>query len=460
MTPKNIYFVGAGGIGMANLVRYFLSKGNNVAGYDRTASELTRKLEQEGASVSYDDDADSIPESFRNPNDTLVVYTPAVPESNRILSYFRNEGFEVIKRAALLGLITRNSQGICVAGSHGKTTTSSMIAHLLHLSPTGCNAFLGGILRNYDSNLLLNEHSPYSVIEADEYDRSFHHLTPHLAVITSTDPDHLDIYGNEENYLESFAHFTELIKPGGTLLVHTGLKLIPRPVEGVEVLSYSSLDGGDYHAENILHHDGHLYFDFVYPQGRIDKIELGVPIDINIDNAVAAIAVGIRLGVDEPTIRRAMASFLGAKRRFEIWLRDDSHRQILIDDYAHSPNEVKASIASVKALYPDRRLSVIFQPHLYTRTRDFADDFAEALGSADEVILCEIYPARELPIEGVTSEIIFDKIKIEDKTLCPRKDLLDLIKNRNFDILMTLGAADINVLLPQIKEILISKNEH
>lgn len=458
MELKNIYFVGAGGIGMANLVRYYLANKLNVAGYDRTPSDLTRALSEEGAQIVYDDIADLIPTEFRNPKDTLVVYTPAIPNDNNILGYFRANGFEIIKRAALLGKITLHSKGICIAGSHGKTTTSSMVAHLLHSSPIGCNAFLGGILRNYDSNLLLSATSPYSVIEADEYDRSFHHLSPHIAVVTSTDPDHLDIYGNEENYLESFAHFTSLINPGGFLLMHTGMKLIPRVNDGVEIFSYSSSEEGDYHASNIRHENGHLFFDFVAPDTTITDIELGVPIDINIDNAVAAIAIAHRLGVDNDTIRQAMLSFLGAKRRFEIWLRqEDENGKVLIDDYAHSPNEVKASIASVKALYPNRKLSVIFQPHLYTRTRDFAPEFAEALSTADEVILCEIYPARELPIPGVTSEIILNDIKNADKTLCQRKDLLDLIKNRNFDILMTLGAADINVLLEDIKEILLTK---
>lgn len=458
MELKNIYFVGAGGIGMANLVRYYLANKLNVAGYDRTPSDLTRALSEEGAQIVYDDIADLIPTEFRNPKDTLVVYTPAIPNDNNILGYFRANGFEIIKRAALLGKITLHSKGICIAGSHGKTTTSSMVAHLLHSSPIGCNAFLGGILRNYDSNLLLSATSPYSVIEADEYDRSFHHLSPHIAVVTSTDPDHLDIYGNEENYLESFAHFTSLINPGGFLLMHTGMKLIPRVNDGVEIFSYSSSEEGDYHASNIRHDNGHLFFDFVAPDTTITDIELGVPIDINIDNAVAAIAIAHRLGVDNDTIRQAMLSFLGAKRRFEIWLRQEGENgKVLIDDYAHSPNEVKASIASVKALYPNRKLSVIFQPHLYTRTRDFAPEFAEALSTADEVILCEIYPARELPISGVTSEIILNDIKNADKTLCQRKDLLDLIKNRNFDILMTLGAADINVLLEDIKEILLTK---
>lgn len=458
-----VYFVGIGGIGMANLARYYLFKGASVAGYDRTPSDLTRALEKEGSTVAYTDDpAVAIPASMQADNSTLVVYTPAVPDSSPLLRFFRSRGYEVIKRAALLGKITSHSDGICVAGSHGKTTTSSMIAHILHTSPVGCNAFLGGILRNYDSNLLLSEHSRWSVIEADEYDRSFHHLSPYVAVITSTDPDHLDIYGNEENYLESFAHFTELIREGGTLLVHTGLKLKPRVRPGVKTFTYSGKgDPADYRAENVRHTDGRLLFDFVGPDGlRIDSIELGVPVAINVDNAVAAIAASLIAGADTDSIRSAMASFMGPKRRFEIWMRPDAEHPdspVLIDDYGHSPGEVEASIASVKALWPDKKLTVVFQPHLYTRTRDFAPEFARALSKADRVILCEIYPARELPIPGVTSEIIFRDIKSPEKFLIQRKDLLETAKNINFEILMTLGAADINLLLPGLRDLLESR---
>lgn len=455
---RKVYFVGIGGIGMANLARYYLSKGAAVAGYDRTPSALTDALVAEGASVVFDDDPGLIPEPMRSPEDTLVVYTPAVPDSNVILSYFRNGGFEVIKRAALLGRITRHSDAICVAGSHGKTTTSSMIAHILHTSSVECNAFLGGILRNYNSNLLLSATSPYSVIEADEYDRSFHHLHPYIAIVTSTDPDHLDIYGDEAGYLEGFAHFTSLIRPGGYLLKHTGLKLRERVVDDVKVLTYSGAgdSSGDCHAENITLSDGRLYFDYVEPGRRIERLELGVPVMINVDNAVAAIAASLLAGADESSIRQALASFMGPARRFQIWLRPEpgAGGPVLIDDYGHSPNEVKASILSVKKLWPERRLTVIFQPHLYTRTRDFAPEFAEALSLADEVLLCEIYPARELPIEGVSSELIYRDIKNCKKSLVERKDLLNIIKNSNFDILMTLGAADLDRLLPEIKRIL------
>lgn len=461
---ESVYFIGIGGIGMANLARYYMHRGAHVAGYDRTPSELTHQLSNEGAQITYTDSADTIPDDMREPSRTLIVYTPAVPDDNNILTYFRTRGFQVIKRAALLGRITRHSKAICVAGSHGKTTTSSMAAHILYSGATGCNAFLGGILRNYDSNLLITPGAEYSVIEADEYDRSFHHLTPHIAIVTSTDPDHLDIYGDEAGYLEGFAHFTSLITPGGYLLLHTGLKLHPRTHPDVKTLTYSATDpAADYHADNIIHTPGHLYFDFCGPDNlRIPYIELGVPVDINIDNAIAAIAASLLAGATPEECARGVKTYLGAKRRFEILLRPEDHPSghgtVLIDDYAHSPAEVEASIRSVKALYPHHRLTVIFQPHLYTRTRDFAPGFADALSHADQTILCEIYPARELPIPGITSEIIFKDIKSDKKHLIQRKDLLDFIKNSNFDILMTLGAADLNVLLPDIKHILLQQN--
>lgn len=454
---KNLYFVGAGGIGMANLVRYYLRHGYPVAGYDRTPSLLTTALENEGAILTFNDSENEIPADFRSPEETLVVYTPAVPESNKILSYFRSHGFEVIKRAALLGRITRDTDAICVAGSHGKTTTSSMIANIMRDSDKGCTAFLGGILRNTGSNLVLNEKSPFSVIEADEYDRSFHHLHPYIAVVTSTDPDHLDIYGDEAHYLEAFSIFTSLIRPGGTLITHVGLKYHPDVREGVTIQTYSGGAEGDWHAEDILFGDGCLSFTLIGPDNlRIEDIHVGVPVEINIDNAVAAAAAAITAGASEEDVKRGIASFMGAKRRFEIWLDGSAHPSapVLIDDYAHSPNEVKNSIRSVKKLYRGRKLTVIFQPHLYTRTRDFAPEFAAALSEADSVIMPEIYPARELPIPGVTTDIILKDVKSSEKTYCERKDLLNLIKNSNFEILMTLGAADIDRLLPEIRDIL------
>ena len=452
---SSLYFIGAGGIGMSALVRYFLAKGYRVAGYDRTSSPLTEALQSEGLEIVYDESVDLIPDYCRDPKTTLVVYTPAIPATHAGLVYFREHGFKVVKRAELLGLITQSSKGLCFSGTHGKTTTSSMAAHIFHESPIGCNAFLGGILRNYNSNLILSDHSPFTVIEADEYDRSFHWLHPYMAVVTATNPDHLDIYGTEEAYLESFAHFTSLIQPGGCLVIKKGIKLVPRVQEGVKVYTYSARDGGDFHADNIRVGNGTILFDFVAPDGVVADVELGVPVDINIENAVAAMAIARLNGVADDDMRRAMASFKGAKRRFEFWVKRDD--RVMIDDYAHHPDELKASIRSVRALYPGRKLTVIFQPHLYSRTRDFAPQFAEALSMADQVILLDIYPARELPIPGVTSQLIFDRITCRDKELCLREKLLERIKECNFDILLTMGAGDIDRLLPEIASIVEAK---
>lgn len=455
-----IYFVGAGGIGMAALERYYLSRGYAVAGYDRTPSPLTDALAAEGVSISFDDSMDAVPEAFRDPATTEVIYTPAVPADNVPLSFFRDGGFTLLKRAAALGNITRESKGLCFAGTHGKTTTSSMAAHVLHCGSVGCNAFLGGILRNYHSNLLLSPTSPYSVIEADEYDRSFHQLSPYVAVITATDPDHLDIYGTEEAYLESFARFTELIKPGGKLLIHTGLKLKPRPGAGVETFTYSR-DSGDFHAANIRRGNGTIVFDFVHPGGAVCDIELGVPVEINIDNAVAALGACWLTGdFEAESARAAMKSFMGPERRFEFHLKEQMPGgHVVIDDYAHHPDELRQSIASVRALYPDNRLTVAFQPHLYSRTRDFAPEFAEVLSAADSVVLIDIYPAREEPIEGVTSKIIFDRIKCDDKVMISKYDFVKTMKNTNFEILLAAGAGDLNLYLPELcREISTDKN--
>lgn len=445
-----LYFVGAGGIGMAALERYFLAKGKRIAGYDRTPSDLTAALEQEGVHIDYDENPDLIPEYCRDPERTLVVYTPAVPAEHKGLTYFHEHGFEVLKRAALLGVVTSHSKGLCFAGTHGKTTTSSMAAHILHDSGIGCNAFLGGVLRNYDSNFLLSETSPYSVIEADEFDRSFHHLHPHIAVVTSTEPDHLDIYGTPENYLEGFAHFTELIKPGGALIIHTGLEMKPRVPEGVKTYTYGRNDG-DFHAQNIRKGDGEITFDLVTPWETVDDISLGVPVDINIENSIAAMAACRLIDVPGAAMRKAMASFMGPKRRFEFWIKEPGKQgRVMIDDYAHHPGELTASIRSVRDLYPDRRLTVIFQPHLYTRTRDFAPGFAAALSLADEVILLPIYPAREEPIPGVTSEMILEQVTSTKKCIYSKENLIRSIELSNFDVLLTAGAGDIANLLPQI----------
>ncbi len=446
----SLYFVGAGGIGMAALERYFLAMGKRVAGYDRTPSDLTAALESEGVHIDFDERADLIPDYCRDPERTLVVYTPAVPDSHEGLTYFRTHGFQVLKRAALLGIVTQHSKGLCFAGTHGKTTTSSMAAHILHNSGIGCNAFLGGVLRNYDSNFLLSTTSPYSVIEADEFDRSFHHLRPYIAVVTSTDPDHLDIYGTPEAYLESFAHFTELIQPGGALIVHTGLALKPRVGENVRTYTYGR-DGGDFHATNIRKGNGEITFDLVTPWETVSDISLGVPVDINIENAIAAMAACRLVDVPQEAMRAAIATFMGAKRRFEFWLKEPGEQgRVMIDDYAHHPDELRASITSVRDLYPDRQLTVIFQPHLYTRTRDFAPGFAAALSLADEVILLPIYPAREEPIPGVTSEMILENITSAKKIIYSKENLIKSIHLSNFDVLLTAGAGDIANLLPQI----------
>ena len=451
-----IYFVGGGGIGMAALERYFLSKGKKVAAYDRTPGELTAALEAEGVDFAYDENPALIPDYCRDANTTLVVYTPAVPDSHAGLQWFRSHGFEVVKRAKVLGVVTEHSQALCFAGTHGKTTTSSMAAHILEVSGIGSNAFLGGVLRNYGSNFLLSDSSPYSVIEADEFDRSFHHLKPYIAVITSTDADHLDIYGTYENYLESFAHFTELIRPGGALIVHTGLDLRPRIGDEVRCYTYS-LSEGDFHAANVRKGNGSIVFDFVTPDGVIADVNLGVPVDINIENAVAAMAACHLANVPADAMKEAIGSFMGPKRRFEFWLKTPN--KVVIDDYAHHPDELRASIRSVKSLYPNRRLTVIFQPHLYSRTRDFAPEFAAALSEADELILLPIYPARELPIEGVNSELILKDVKCPNKKIYSKENLLKSIQNLNFEVLLTVGAGDIVNLLPEICEE-VKKQQH
>ncbi|WP_280743653.1 MULTISPECIES: UDP-N-acetylmuramate--L-alanine ligase [unclassified Parabacteroides] len=448
----SIYFVGAGGIGMSALIRYFLAKGKRVAGYDRTSSALTVELNKEGASIHYEEGVHLIPESFRSAADTLVVYTPAVPESHAELSWFRQNGFVVMKRAQVLGEITKASRGICVAGTHGKTTTSSMVAHLLKQSHVDCNAFLGGILKNYDSNLLLSDKSDLTVIEADEFDRSFHWLTPYMAVITSADPDHLDIYGTAEAYRESFEHFTSLIRPDGCLIMKKGIQVTPRLSQGTKLYTYSASEKADFYAENIRIGNGEICFDFVGPGIRIADVELGVPVKVNIENGIAAMALAWLNGATADELKKGMLSFKGPERRFDFRLKND--HVVLIDDYAHHPAELKESILSVKALYAGKKLTGIFQPHLYSRTRDFVDDFAASLSLLDELILLDIYPAREEPIPGVTSRLIFDKVTIPDKKLCTKEQLPDLIASGSYEVVLMLGAGDIDRLVEPVKQIL------
>ncbi|MFA5047303.1 MAG: UDP-N-acetylmuramate--L-alanine ligase, partial [Paludibacter sp.] len=384
------YFLGIGGIGMSALARYFHTKGFQVAGYDRTETKLTSDLQTEGISVGFDEGVDQIPENFKQPIYTLVIITPAIPHDHPQLVYFQENNFTIQKRSQVLGDITRQSKGICIAGTHGKTTTSTITAHLLYQSPVSCNAFLGGISNNYNTNLLISKESNLVVIEADEYDRSFHQLSPYMAVITSADPDHLDIYETPEAFRESFEHFTSLIRPDGVLIMRKGIDIHPRLQKGVKLYSYSMDEGGDFHAENIHTINGSIHFDFVTPNDRIDNVRLGVPARINIENSVAAMALAWLNGVSVEDLRTGISSFAGIYRRFNLVYKSD--KVVFMDDYAHHPSELKASISSIRGLYPDRKITGIFQPHLYSRTRDFAGDFAEALSQLDELILLDIYP--------------------------------------------------------------------
>lgn len=454
-TLKAVYFIGAGGIGMSALVRYFLSIGKKVGGYDRTPSELTEKLVDEGATIHYEENVGLIATEFNDKASTLVVYTPAIPANHAELTYFRDNGFTIQKRSQVLGMLTQSGKGLCVAGTHGKTTTSTMAAHLLYQSKVECNAFLGGISKNYGTNLLLSPKSEYVVIEADEFDRSFHWLTPFATVITATDADHLDIYGNKEAYLESFNHYTSLIRQGGALIVRKGIELAPRLQEGVTLYTYSR-EEGDFHAENVRIGGGEIVFDFISPLGNIQNVQLGVPVAINIENGIAAMALAQISGADNEEIRKAMASFRGVDRRFDFKIKNE--KVVFLSDYAHHPEEIKQSILSMRALYEDKKLTAIFQPHLYTRTRDFYKEFADSLSLLDEVILTDIYPARELPIEGVSSQLIYDQLRPGiEKTLCKKEEILDIVRQKEIEVLITLGAGDIENYVQPICEILNEK---
>lgn len=451
-TLKAVYFIGAGGIGMSALVRYFLSKGKTVGGYDRTPTELTRKLEEEGASIHYEDNVEGISQDFLDAQTTLVVYTPAIPAEHKELTFFRQQGFEVQKRAQVLGMLTRTERGLCVAGTHGKTTTSTLAAYLLDHSHVGCNAFLGGISKNYGTNLLLSDTSDFVVIEADEFDRSFHWLTPYASVITATDSDHLDIYGDHAAYVESFRKYTSLIRPDGYLIVKKGIDLTPDVQPGVTVYTYATNEG-DFHATNIHTGNGEITFDYVSPLGNINGIRLGIPVYVNIENGIAAMALAQIAGATADEIRAAMPGFRGVDRRFDFKLKND--RIVFLSDYAHHPAEIRQSVYSMRMLYPDRKITAVFQPHLYTRTRDFYKDFADSLSLLDEVILLDIYPAREEPIAGVSSQLIYDHLRPGiEKSLCHKEDLLDTLRNKKLDVLITLGAGDIDNYVPQIYEIL------
>ena len=453
---KSVYFVGAGGIGMSAIARYFLHQGVAVAGYDKTPTPLTRQLNDEGADIHYEENPDLIPDCCRDPKTTLVVYTPAIPESHLEMVYFRSNGFDIQKRAQVLGTLTKAYKALCVAGTHGKTTTSSMCAHIMHQSKADCNAFLGGITKNYGTNYILAD-SEYVVIEADEFDRSFHWLRPWITVITATDPDHLDIYGTKEAYLESFRHYTTLIQPGGALIWHTGLEMTPDVQEGVRIYTYGR-DAGDFHAENIMIDNGEITFDFVSPFGRVDHVSLGQPVPVNIDNGIAAMAMAQMAGCTGEELRQGMASFEGVDRRFDFKIKNDRH--VLLSDYAHHPQEIYQSAKSIRELYRNRKITALFQPHLYTRTRDFYKDFADSLSLLDEVILCDIYPAREEPIPGVTSQLIYDALRPGvKKQLIHKEDVLKMVSERDFDVLIVLGAGDLDNYVPQMAEIIEGKAE-
>jgi UDP-N-acetylmuramate--alanine ligase len=451
---KAVYFVGAGGIGMSAIARYFLKKGLVVAGYDKTPSDLTRQLEKEGMLIHYEENIEEIPHICKQKESCLVIYTPAIPADHQELVFFQKNGFEIQKRAQVLGTLTKAHKGLCVAGTHGKTTTSTMCAHIMHQSHLNCNAFLGGISKNYGTNYILSD-SDYVVIEADEFDRSFHWLRPWMSVITSTDPDHLDIYGTKEAYLESFRHYTELIQPGGALIIHRDLEMKEHLQDGVHHYDYS-LNEGDFHAENIRIENGEITFDFISPIENIKDVQLGQPIPINIENGIAAMAMAQLNGCTADELKYGMKTYNGVDRRFDFKIKTD--RLVFLSDYAHHPKEIYQSAKSIRELYKDKHITAIFQPHLYTRTRDFYRDFADALSQLDEVVLTEIYPAREQPIEGVTSQLIYDNLKEGVKKEMIHKDeVLDYVSSHNFEVLIVLGAGDLDNQVPQITKLLNSK---
>lgn len=456
---KSIYFVGAGGIGMSALERYFKAEGYKVGGYDKTPSSLTETLISEGIDIHFEDDIEAVDPVFKNPDETIICYTPAIPKDHGELCYFQQNGFKVMKRSQLLGIITREKRGLCISGTHGKTTTSSMVAHILKQSHIDCNAFLGGILKPYGSNFMLSAKSDLTVIEADEFDRSFHTLSPYQAVITSCDPDHLDIYGTEEAYRDSFAHFSSLVRPGGLLLKRKGIKVEMRLQEGVRYAEYAINEEADYYATNIRIGNGTILFDFVAKEEGIvmRDMEPGVPAPINVENATAALALCLINGCTEDEMRTALKSFKGAKRRFDFYIKRDD--LVLMDDYAHHPDEIKASLNSVRQLFAGRHVTVVFQPHLYSRTHDLVEGFAEALSIPDRTILLPIYPAREQPIQGVTSEWLLNMIESNDKRCVMQSELTQCLKSLKdagkLDVVVMMGAGvDIERLLPETVECL------
>jgi UDP-N-acetylmuramate--alanine ligase len=456
---SRIFFVGIGGIGMSALARYFLAGGYEVAGYDRTPSSITGSLEKEGAEVFFADDPAKIPEKFRDVRrrgDTLVIYTPAVPRDHPVFRHFSENGYEMFKRAEVLGMISDRMRTVAVAGTHGKTTTSTMIAHILKQSVLDCTAFLGGISKNYNTNLLLGE-SSWVVLEADEYDRSFLHLHPSLAVVTSMDADHLDIYGDHEHLKDSFHQFMSQVRKGGKIILHNSLG-VNRPVnDRVDWFTYGLEGEADYRATDLHFSEGYHIFSAYTPEGIIEEIRLGLPGRVNVENALAAIAVSHLLGVSNDSIRKSLLLFEGVRRRFDVRVRGE--RYVYIDDYAHHPSELRAAISSAREMFPGKKITGIFQPHLYTRTRDFADGFAESLEMLDRIILLPIYPAREEPIPGITSEMILQKIKKSEKELLSKEAVTEHLRREPPEILMTLGAGDIDRLVKPIEKIYKERNE-
>ncbi|KGN99017.1 UDP-N-acetylmuramate--alanine ligase [Porphyromonas gingivicanis] len=460
ITPNNykkIYFIGIGGIGMSALARYFHSNGAEVKGYDLTPSPLTQTLEKEGIPIHYTDSPEFLSEWYPNSSEVLVVYTPAVPDDLGELVYCRTHNFRVVKRSEALGEAVYNQQLLAVAGTHGKTTTSSLLAHLMHNSHVGGNAFLGGIVANYSSNLLLDPQSDFVVVEADEYDRSFLHLSPHMAIVTSLDPDHLDIYETPEGYREGFAQFVARIKPNGALVYKKGIyPQLPQRAKGVRAFSYAMEQEADFYADNLQFKEGKLFFDWHCKADglTLSSLELGVPIAINVENATAAMAVAYLNGVTAEELRESLSSFRGIHRRFERLV--DTPRCVFIDDYAHHPEELRAAITSVRKLYPQESILGIFQPHLYSRTQDFYKEFAQSLSLLDEVILLPIYPAREEPLPGVTSELILQEISISSKSIIAREEVVTHLEQRSDlpRIILTLGAGNIDRIVPLLAQLL------
>ena len=454
---KYIYFVGIGGIGMSALARWFKANGFQVAGYDKTSTVLVKTLAKEGIEVNFEDEVSAIPQEFtKDPDHTLIIYTPAVPVQHKQMLFFRDHNFLILKRSQVLGMLTKNLRTVGVAGTHGKTTTSSLVAHILYQAEVNSTAFLGGITQNYGTNLILNKPTEnleevICVVEADEFDRSFLTLFPEIGIVTSTDADHLDIYGKHEAVLDSFKEYVSQIDDDGALFMRSGLDLASSTK--AKVFTYA-LSEGNYHAENIRIVNARFVFDIIFPEGRIEDVAMVIPGYHNIENAIAASAVALYLGVSTQKIKEALESYRGVKRRFEYQVESES--KVFIDDYAHHPTEIEAFLSSVRALYPGKHVTAIFQPHLFSRTRDFADGFAESLSLADRLLLLEIYPAREQPMEGVNSAMLLDKVSISDKRIVSKEELLELLLHLNTQVVVTIGAGDIDTLVSPIRDLLAS----